>query len=176
MFVFLTPETLSCVPKPVLPPTFFYKPIGSEPSGVNEESVTMRIKIVPYLKTLIIFNTAHPLCLTVSPSSSSSWVVPLYFSFGKKYRIIIALMLSEDIVIDNNCLAHWSARGVGWEQYESLAMTSTLLSIIIYPLFLQARDVSCLEVRVDTGKLKQQSTSEVIASLAYCSCVVIQSL
>uniref|UniRef100_A0A8C3U316 Phospholipase A2 n=1 Tax=Catharus ustulatus TaxID=91951 RepID=A0A8C3U316_CATUS len=60
-------------------------------------------------------------------------------------------------------------------QSESLAMTFTLLSIIIHPLLLQAREVSCLEVRVDTGKLKQQSTSEVIASLAYCFCVVIHS-
>jgi len=55
-------------------------------------------------------------------------------------------------------------------------MTFTLLSIVIYPLLLQAREVSCLEVRVDTGKLKQQSTSEVIASLTYCFYVVIQSL
>uniref|UniRef100_A0A672TNH5 Phospholipase A2 n=1 Tax=Strigops habroptila TaxID=2489341 RepID=A0A672TNH5_STRHB len=54
-------------------------------------------------------------------------------------------------------------------QYESLAITFVLLSIIIYLLSLQAREVSCLEVRVDTGKLKQQSTSEVIASLTYCS-------
>lgn len=140
------------------------------------KSVTMLIKTVPYVNMLIILNRADLLCLTVSPSSSSSWVVPLYFSFGKKYHITIALVLSEDKVIDNNCLAHWSARGVGWEQYESLAMTFTLLSIIIHPLSLQAREVSCLEVRVDTGKLKQQSTSEVIASLAYCSCVVVQSL
>ncbi|TRZ26299.1 hypothetical protein HGM15179_000911 [Zosterops borbonicus] len=44
-------------------------------------------------------------------------------------------------------------------QYESLAMTFTLLSIIIHPLLLQARQVSCLEVKVDTGKLKQQSTN-----------------
>uniref|UniRef100_A0A663E9F3 Phospholipase A2 n=1 Tax=Aquila chrysaetos chrysaetos TaxID=223781 RepID=A0A663E9F3_AQUCH len=50
-----------------------------------------------------------------------------------------------------------------------------IFSIIIYPLLLQAREVSCLEVRVDTGKLKQQSTSEVIASLTYCFCVVIHS-
>lgn len=136
----------------------------------------MLIKIVPSVNMLIILNRADLLCLTVSPSSSSSWAVPLYFSFGKKYHITIALVLSEDTVIDNNCLAHWSARGVGWEQHESLAMTLTLLSIIIHPLSLQAREVSCLEVRVDTGKLKQQSTSEVIASLAYCSCVVVQSL
>uniref|UniRef100_A0A8C8AMT1 Phospholipase A2 n=1 Tax=Otus sunia TaxID=257818 RepID=A0A8C8AMT1_9STRI len=58
-------------------------------------------------------------------------------------------------------------------QHESLAMTFTLLSIVIYSLFLQAREVSCLEVRVDTGKLKQQSTSEIIASLTYCFCAVI---
>uniref|UniRef100_A0A8D0F4T9 Phospholipase A2 n=1 Tax=Strix occidentalis caurina TaxID=311401 RepID=A0A8D0F4T9_STROC len=36
-----------------------------------------------------------------------------------------------------------------------------------------AREVSCLEVRVDTGKLKQQSTSEIIASLTYWFCAVI---
>lgn len=150
--------------------------IGSELSGVNEESVIMLIKIVPYVNTLIILNRTHLLCLIVSPSSSSSWVVSLYFSFGKKYHIIIVLVLSEGIVIDNNCLAHWSTRGIGWEQYESLAMAFTLLSIIIHPLLLQAREVSCLEVRLDTGKLKQQSTSEVIASLAYWSCIVIQPL
>lgn len=150
--------------------------IGSVLSGVNEESVSRLIKIVPYINTLIILNRAHLLCLIVSPSSSKSWVVPLYFSFEKKYCITIALLLSEVTVIDNYCLAYWSARGVGWEQYESFAMTFTLLSIIVHPLLLQAREVSCLEVRVDTGKLKQQSTSEVIASLAYCSCVVIQSL
>uniref|UniRef100_A0A8B9F0N2 Phospholipase A2 n=1 Tax=Amazona collaria TaxID=241587 RepID=A0A8B9F0N2_9PSIT len=40
----------------------------------------------------------------------------------------------------------------------------------------KAREVSCLEVRVDTGKLKQQWTSEVIASLTYCFCAVIQLL
>uniref|UniRef100_A0A8C0EL66 Phospholipase A2 n=1 Tax=Bubo bubo TaxID=30461 RepID=A0A8C0EL66_BUBBB len=61
----------------------------------------------------------------------------------------------------------------GIERHESLAMTLTLLSIVIYSLFLQAREVSCLEVRVDTGKLKQQSTSEIIASLTYWFCAVI---
>uniref|UniRef100_A0A663LM05 Phospholipase A2 n=1 Tax=Athene cunicularia TaxID=194338 RepID=A0A663LM05_ATHCN len=61
----------------------------------------------------------------------------------------------------------------GIEEHESLAVTFTLLSIVIYSLFLQARELSCLEVRVDTGKLKQQSTSEIIASLTYCFCAVI---
>lgn len=48
-------------------------------SGVSEESDKTLIRRVPYLNTPVILNRSHLLYLTVSPSSSSSWVVPLYF-------------------------------------------------------------------------------------------------
>lgn len=145
--------------------------VHQELSEVNEKNNEMLTRRVSYFNTPIILNVSSSLlnCLSKQLMSCSSLLQNLE-------KTPLLLPLFKDIVIDNDCVAHWSVRVLGWEQYKSLAMSFTLSSIVICPLLLQARDVYCLEVRVDTGKLKQQSTSEVIASLTYCFCVMIQPL
>lgn len=48
-----------------------------------------------------------------------------------------------------------------------------IILLFLSPLFLQSREVSCLEVTVDIEKLKEQYTGEVIASL---TCYVFVAL